>query len=437
MAQNQQKIRLTIDQTHALGAIVAFAGGLGTSALMCLQGYAGTGKTTVVAHAVRELAGHGRRIAIAAPTNKAVGVLQEKIGEIEGVTFGSIHSFIGMRLRENEDGTMSCWADGIPSMHLYDLAVIDECSMIGTQLFSDIVMQRRSCRVLFVGDPAQLPPVGERNDSPVFRHVANTVRLTRIVRQAQDNPIIAASAAVREAIEDGRRVTIGDLVFPQPPSAAGVVSGGLSAIVDILVHEARAGRDCRALAWRNRRVADINAIVHDALHPSCRTPFAPGERVYALAEFQASDAESGASRRVFNSEELTVVGMDDGEHHGFAAWKALLMREGGEIVCAYVPRKPDELRHHLTALWAQYRAAKAKNEYAKARTLSGSAWAIQRAFAPIAHAYAMTVHKSQGSTFDTALIDWQDASRQRDDYEFNRMIYVAMTRAAKHMAIVT
>ncbi len=440
-----QKITLTPSQAVALDALIDFANGNTEFALTTLEGYAGTGKTTLIAHLMEALAGSGigPSIAVMAPTNKAVGVIQQKIGQHIAAEYGSLHSFLGLRLTEKEDGSQTCLPDGDSSLHKYDLAIIDECSMVSESLFTAIMTSRRRCRVLFVGDPAQLPPVEDRNESPVFRLVSNRIRLSEVVRQARDNPIIAASIKVREAIEQMRRTGLAELAgaFPPPPSAAGIMQGGINAIVDTIIYEQQQGRVCRAVAWTNKTVEAINARVHAGLFPDCKSPFAVGEEVMAQSEFKTVEDKDFAPKpvRVFNSEELIVESVVLEKHPRFSsipAWKMVLSRDDGSRVIAFYPVDYAAYKSEINRLWTEYRALKQKGEHKDAKKISDHAWDMARAFAPIRHNYAMTAHKSQGSTFDTALVHWDDLSCHRQDFDFNRLLYVAMTRASKHLAIV-
>lgn len=185
-------ITLTAAQQHALDAILAFAQGQHGASMMTLAGYAGTGKTTVVSELVTRLADQ-LHIAVAAPTNKAVGVLREKVASqnlVAAVDFGSIHSFLGLRLREQDDGAHACVSDGVSTLHEFDLVIVDEASMLSQSLFAQIVMKLQSTRVLFVGDPAQLPPVDDGGaESPAFSCVQHRVQLADIIRQAEGSPI--------------------------------------------------------------------------------------------------------------------------------------------------------------------------------------------------------------------------------------------------------
>lgn len=438
-------VTLNDEQAAAFAWLRRFASRQADDAAMAvLEGFAGVGKTTLVAELVKAAVMCGLRVAVMAPTNKAVCVLESKLGsETRQAEFGSLHSFLGLRMREREDGSQSCEPEGRCTLHEYDLAIVDECSMVSESLFSVIAKSKRLCQVLFVGDPAQLPPVSDGGrESPVFRMVSCKVRLNTIVRQQAGNPIIAASVAVRHAIEQQRRITLPELMAAFPatmPCPVGTLQGGLSTIVNGLVFEHQAGRTARALAWRNRTVNAINAMTHAALHPECGPGFAHGERVIAQTEFRAQKLDSLSTHRVLTSEELTVVRADMRAHPTYPEIPARLVTlntDEGQTITAWVAQDDAAFQTVISNLWAQYRQCKKDNQQPDARSLSAKAWNMTNSFAPIRHTYAMTAHKSQGSTFDTTFLDWDDLMQQRSEFDFNRMLYVALTRASRHMAIV-
>lgn len=440
-----QDVTLNDDQAAAFKLLSGFALGQvgGGASMAVLEGFAGTGKTTLMAELIRQLA-PSLRMAVMAPTNKAVAVLEGKMhAETTDVAFGSVHHFLGLRMREQEDGTQTCEPEGRASLHEFDLAIVDECSMVSESLFEALARSKRQCRVLFVGDPAQLPPVSDAGrESPVFRMVQTKTRLNTIVRQTDGNPIIAASIAVRAAIEQGRRIALPELMasLPSGASPVGVLSGGVRTIVDGLVFEQRNARTTRALAWRNKTVNAINSMTHAALHPDAVHGFAPDECVVAQSEFRCEVVSTpGRTQRVMTSEELSVVAVNDTAHPrypGVSAYALTLENDNGVLLRAYVAQYDAQLQSIIKQHWTDYHAAKASKQFAQARTLSAKAWDLTRAFAPVRHTYAVTAHKSQGSTFDTTFLDWDDLMQQRNDFEFNRMVYVALTRASKYMAIV-
>lgn len=451
--------KLTHGQASALATLLDFASGKpGMPAMMTLQGYAGTGKTFLMGELLRQLVGRVS-VAVAAPTNKAVGVLREKIGDDSLAEFRSIHSFLGLRMTEREDGSMECKPGGMPTLHEYGLAIVDECSMIGDSLFEMIVTGSRGCRVLFVGDPAQLPPVDQRTVvprmSPTFDHVQLRAMLSEVVRQAAGNPIIALSMRIREAIEAGRAMTVRDLVESMPPgseSHLSVTYGGEATIFNWALGALQAGMDARIVAYTNAQVDAYNRALHAALHDS-RQPFSIGERVIVNEQYDEARIWAGnsfqRSQRVglFTSEEAMVSDIVPEQHPyypGIPSFRVVLDRgEDVPQVFGYVPADRaafDAEKARLWQIWRELKASEAGgNNYelaAKRKSASQDAILFTKAFLPIRHVYAITAHKSQGSTIDTVLVDFNNLSKIRDPFTFNRSLYVAATRAATFLAVV-
>lgn len=441
------QLTLTDQQFVALAAITSFATGEHGARMMTLEGYAGTGKTTLVGELLRNVS-RRLHVAVAAPTNKAVSVLREKIGSGVKVEYGSIHSFMGLRLKERDDGRHECVPEGASTIHEYNLVIIDECSMLSRQMFGSLMTtaQHTDTRILFVGDPAQLPPVGDRDESPTFRLVQHKAVLTDIVRQAADNPIIAVSMRIREAIEAGRRMSGTDIqnACPPPPADALYTHGGSATAYNWALHDIRQGLDTRILAFRNETVLRYNRDIHEAIHGT-QTPFAIGETVMLNDSHDGRD-ESNRRIALFNSEEATVAAIEPGSHphhDDVPAWRLTLTRDDGSVVACYVAADRSALQGRIRAMFAD--AARLKAELAIQRDSTkdaarkaaiGGAWGLVNDFANVRHVYAMTIHKSQGSTLHTAIVDLSDVDRMRDDFDFNRALYVATTRAANHLAFV-
>lgn len=440
-------IRLTPHQQIAYDQIMEFVlGGPDDPFIAVLEGFAGTGKTTLIGKLIRELAsGRGHRaIAIAAPTNKAVSVLADKIGMGDSVEARTVHSLLGQAVASDEDGQKSARQVRRPEIDRFDLIIIDECSMISSPMLRDIICNRGPItRILFVGDPAQLPPVGESQESPVFRDVQLKFRLLEIVRQAADNPIIAMTMPIRRAIEEQRRVTLEEIaaVIPAGASQACIIDGGMRNIQSIATYEHHRGTNCRIVAYRNARVRAYNAGLHTALHGagSDGPEFSPGERVMVHQEFRCLEGN-----RIHNGEELVFEGAtraQDGLEHD--SWLATFAREDGSTVRAIIPTRSSDIEDAIKGLWKRRRplAARGRKDDAEDRKMASAIRdEIQRledTFALLRHAYAITSHKSQGSTYHTVLVDWSDMSTMASNFEFNRGLYVAASRASNHMAIVT
>jgi len=165
----------------------------GTSQVFRLFGYAGTGKTTLARHIADEADGE---VKFAAFTGKAASIMRGK--GCRGAS--TIH---GLIYRARESGKE------IPNFDLWDeapaskaeLIIIDECSMVDAELGRDLLSF--GVPVLVLGDPAQLPPI---QGGGFFTAAEPDAMLTEVHRQAQDDPIVQLSVAIRagEYIEPGR-----------------------------------------------------------------------------------------------------------------------------------------------------------------------------------------------------------------------------------------
>jgi ATP-dependent exoDNAse (exonuclease V) alpha subunit len=197
----QLPFQLTCDQEQALKAILEFLDSDQT--LFLLGGFAGTGKTTLVSLLVKALVSVGKRIALTAPTNKAVNVLQRMAAknELTGVDFFTIHQLLGLGI-VTRAGEKVLERTGSSYAHAFHVVFIDECSMIGEQLWHWIEdaasLYAPRLKIVLMGDPAQLNPVNEKK-SPSFS-LTNRAVLKQVVRQGADSPLLEFVTTCRQAV---------------------------------------------------------------------------------------------------------------------------------------------------------------------------------------------------------------------------------------------
>jgi exodeoxyribonuclease-5 len=170
-------------------------GHTGITKTTILAGYAGTGKTTML----KVLSSTVGDICILTPTGKAA----IRVTEATGLDASTVHRWM-YRPTELPDGSVSFALK--PTSEIYQpgsgLVVVDEASMLTQDMYLDLlgVCGSIGCHLLLVGDPFQLPPVGDSFSvfNPTFK-VFGKVTLTEVLRQALDNPIIRVSMAIRES----------------------------------------------------------------------------------------------------------------------------------------------------------------------------------------------------------------------------------------------
>ena len=190
----QDGIELSEDQQFALKGLLAWLKASHKSKYITLGGYAGTGKTTLMAVLRQELLriAPALRIAFCSYTGRAARNLAERLEEngcrASGDTVSTIHRLIYSPI-EGMDGGISGWARAeCPNA---GLIILDEASMADAEIWSDLLSY--GIPVIAVGDHGQLPPINGK-----FNLMASPdLTLKHIHRQAADNPIIAVSEQAR------------------------------------------------------------------------------------------------------------------------------------------------------------------------------------------------------------------------------------------------
>ncbi len=456
-----QVVQLTPSQESVARELLEFASGETEHSIATLMGYAGVGKTTVVAHVVHTLAAAGVRIVVLAPTHKALAVLSEKIDD-DSVDTMTLQSALALKVSERPDGTQTVVDKGEDgSLRDYQLAVIDEASMVSDAMFATALIKRRRCRLLFVGDPAQLPPVDKAGPdapkdadglSPAFGPlVPKRWTMTEVVRQAQGNPIIRVATAARGCIDAGREFglhTMTEHMQDGDDDFMAMQPGGVIEASRLVADAISYGQDTRALAWDNNTVQAINAHVHSMVHPG-KGDYPDGTLLMAQDGFTGIAAGGSATKvPVRNSALLTVRGCRSGSNPQDPqreAYELELEGDGGGRLRCWFARDQKQWQADISEHFAEYRRLKLREQLAhgperdalgkQARAASDAGWALRTRFAPLRYAYAMTVHKSQGSTFDAVVLVWESFQRCRDVQLRNRLAYVALTRTRKFAVV--
>jgi exodeoxyribonuclease-5 len=448
------ELRLTPAQQITADELEAFCLGQLDVDVATLAGYAGVGKTTVVADVVSRLPLDDMSVVVAAPTHKAVAVLGEKLGAAD-VELATLHSLLGLKLSNRDDGSQVVVDEkNGSSLHHYQLAIVDEASMVSAGLFEAVLTKRQRCRVLFVGDPAQLAPVdGNGELSPAFSElVPKHWRMTEVVRQAKDNPIIRLATEARGCIERGEIFSLhalGAQLVAGDDAFMAVQPGGVAEVSRLVADAIQHGQDTRALAWDNATVLAINANVHAMVYPG-QGEYPKGTQVMANDSMTAIDCTNRIRKvPVRNSALLTVESSELARHPdepSRLAFRLVVRTEEGQLLECWVAEDQKQLQADISERFAEFRRVKLREQMAtsggerqalreEARAASGAGWALRGRYAPLRYAYAMTVHKSQGSTFDAVVLDWASFERCRDVPTRNRLIYVALTRTRRFAVV--
>lgn len=418
--------------------------------LALLKGYAGTGKTWLVGHWLENYVfakRPGAVVYILAPTNKALDVLREKCGYLQEkyrLSFMTVDAFLGNRIKKNDDGD-TVKSQGRAAENP-DLIVCDEGSMIKKEY--DTSLRRRGVKTLYLGDPAQLPPINE-DISSVFS-ITNCFEMTEVVRY--EGAIIKVATFLRERIESGQMFLLRDLMeFRDPERTLSFIS--MDSLYDWLIKAIKKGLNARIVAFENATVNQHNATVHQMLFPDAPL-FGVGEQVVVNETFeiptdQIDEKGNEVTIMLYNGEMLTVTSCDyDRDESGVAIYKVGVTGRPvpqvqvddnavEDVVPEYILEVAGDAEHATRVhkdltnqIWEGRRNGLPEvkiKELLKAR-------APLNKLAPLRHSYSGTVHKSQGSTYDIAFCDWSSIYRSRDRA---RMMYVGTTRPSKFLVIAS
>lgn len=252
-AERDTGLRLTLEQRLAIAHLLQQHVGL-------LQGGAGTGKTTSMRVLARSWQAMGGVVLLAALSGKAALRLSSATGR-PALTIARLLNGLDRRERLVADGQLDgAGAAGLPEITAATMLVLDEASMVDLgSLHRLLGRMPDGSRLLLVGDCAQLPPVGlGQCFHDLVASGRGVMELTRILRQASDNPILAVAAAIRE----GREPRLG----PFDGVACGVqivdcsaqsISQELAAVRERLRREAPED-DILVLTGLKRSVTDVN-----------------------------------------------------------------------------------------------------------------------------------------------------------------------------------
>lgn len=425
---------------------------LSSARLAVLIGPAGTGKTFTVADLIIDLSAKGLNILVVAPTNRAVSVIEQKIQERAGnavlsTEYRSIHSALGLRMTENEDGTQSVAEAGSPRVSEFDLVVCDEASMVDEHMLNRLCNSAENTFILGVGDDCQLLPVTAGNDrSPFFSRPHPDMVWELSIPERYSGALADAAGWMRDFVHSAARVDPLDLAARIPGSRM----VGSKLMVDSLIKQRQEGLDARALCYRNATVLDINETVHEALYGKDAERFCAGEHCIVQDGYTGINLVTGEDYELVTSEECVIELVERGHHPLYPTeevYRMVLVTQNGRRVEVFSSINPALTARRVRLAFEKLRDLKDERDRNKRGTTCyfkadgeyqaelQMTWEFKNAFANIRHVYAMTAHKSQGGTFDYAYLYLQDMEGYKSAQLYNTAVYTALTRP-RHTAFL-
>jgi len=379
-----------------------------------LQGSAGTGKTTLLRHIlqmiwvkqmmVKSLSDdvfHVEDIRFTATTRKAAQVLQDVVGE-ETTT---IHSLLGLRV-VNDYRTGEQRLEQTPKSEKYtnELIIIDEASFVNEELRGKILSKTRGAKILYVGDPYQLLPTSD-STSAVFNDGVETAQLTTVMR----------NGGLIEELAHTYKAAVISNQFPHcivnNTDVCHFDGASFKAAIDEAYTDPQFDANkVRILAWTNQRVHAYNKYVREEL-------FGQSEN-YVKGEYVQTNKPIIADKKNIPTDSIVRISHVSHSDCGYDI-------EGRYVtindITAFLPHDQQKVSEKLAVF-------KAKKEWTKY-------FDIKDNFLDLRPPYACTVHKSQGSTYDTVFIDLADIGKCYERSDVARMLYVAISRASKRVVL--
>lgn len=367
------------------------------SGVLLLTGGPGTGKTTIIKGLMSIFSSLGMRVALTAPTGRAAKRMSEATSS-EGKT---VHRMLETVRNEGATPIFGRHRDN-PIEE--DVIILDESSMLDLPLAEALLAAiKRGARLILVGDADQLPSVGPGN---VFGDLLacgalNTVRLDQIFRQSEESLIVTNAHRINAGTLPELTVTDNDFFF---------------------------------LA---RREEDIAPTVVDLLHR--RLPRAYGEAVIEQVQIITPSRKGSNGTETLNlllQEALNPAGSGREQ----IAFRDRVFREGDRVM---------QIRNNYAADWVENPTSSegifngdigvverlgADGEYLVVRFDGGRLARYDRAmYEDLEHAYAITVHKSQGSEYGTVIIPLYNCAPM---LKTRNLLYTAVTRARQRVILV-
>lgn len=377
--------------------------------VLVIEGYAGTGKSTLINKCVQDLPkliktmrllqikAPAYQLYLTATTNKAVDTLRG----IVGMEAQTIYSLLGLRMQTNYEDMSVRIALGRNARVVEDAVIfIDEASLVNYDLLRYIFKQTRRCKLVFVGDPAQLID-HKTKAAPVFARDYPRVSLTEVVRQAAGSPVLELATAFRNTVSTGE-------FFQFTPDNQHVFHMGRTdfdqAVIDEFTRPDWQEAASRVLAWTNKRVIAYNKGIYKLVKG--KTKFQPGD--YAVCNrYVRNNAQC-----IKTDQMVCVSSIKPGRELGVSGYHVQV--DHGNTVF-FLPEDQEDRKKAL-------KSAQLKRDQSMAR-LVDETWVDLRA------AYASTINKSQGSTFDRVFIDLDDLKRCNNGNQLARLLFVAVSRA--------
>ena len=446
----------TQKQSELLDVLTNFIFSDDNRALFLLKGYAGTGKTTIISTVVHNLWKIGQKAVLLAPTGRAAKVIS---GYSNRQAF-TIHKKIYYPKKQSSGGVSFVMQ---PNKHTDTLFIIDEASMISDEkqnaklfengsLLDDLisyVYSGKNCKIIFIGDTAQLPPVKltmspaleADNLSFEFNKEVTEIELDEVVRQEEGSGILANATDLRLLIQNDSTHFQFDVNYPD---IIRLQDGYDIQDAITMAYDGDIGVEDTAIIVRsNKRANQYNQQIRTKIRGQ-ENEISTGDYVMVVKNNYYWLKDSSSAGFIANGDICEVMRIN--------AIKELYGFKFAEVevrMIDYPDMKPFETVLLLDTLTSEspsltyeesnrlYEAVKEDfaNEKSKYKQFMGVKKNKYFNALQVKFSYAMTCHKSQGGQWKTVFIE-QPYLPDGASVEYLRWLYTAVTRAQEKLYLI-
>lgn len=435
-----------------------------------IEGKAGTGKTTIAKEILKEF--EDEQIYVAAVSHKAKGVIKSSFGDdTRGKKFFSIAGLLGMKGINDNDTQTTKFQVGL-KVPLLDnppaLLVIDEASMITEDVLKKIIdinsSLSRPFQMLFLGDIGQIQPIRDEQSefyrthkdllnkkSDIFNSKHKSKLITR-VRQGEANPILPYADyfwensqkenpelnPTQHIVRNNQITDKGSLLFSNSESEV------LNSVIKAVKNAVEKGltNHVKIVTYHVNEKTELNQKIHEALFGK-DSDYSNGDMLILNSPYDLPDVNATME----NSSEIQIKSIQDTDVDEFGVHTLYLetngtayTRTGNEqkdCVIQVVSRNDIGLYNQKLQELASY--AKRQTNRALKKQAWSDFWEYKGRYADIDFGYAITAHKSQGSTYDIVVVDEKDimGATATSNQEKSELIYTALTRPRKTAIVIS
>lgn len=415
-----------------------------------LSGPAGTGKSTIIRMAIKDYKGN---VFLTATTNQAVDVLKT-IWETQSkqtsadIYVGTIHKLLGLYLdieyNEETESTVEVLKFNPQHENLLvkdnSLVIIDEASMLSSSMYKILneAIKSHNIKVIYMGDFQQLPPIKE-NVSKVF-DIPNRSVLTKVMRQKEGSNLLSFIQSIRNNPTINIDISNTEVIY---------IKQEKEFIDKIYEHynSEEFKKDptyIKSIAWTNKRIKKYNDIIKQKVRGNLQSKldFIPGERLICTKQYSKQKTTKGKTSRAIilnSSQEVTLESISIIKKCGITAYEMNVRDNRNKLIKVFTV-KPSNFKTYMN------KVNRYKREYYSSQNIKDKMKLVSfmNTFAVLDHAYSITAHRSQGSTYKNVFIDYTDIRSMLNledeninigEY-FHRCLYTAVSRASEKLYIL-